>query len=85
MFFIGLKKQRKILKNLRRLSVELQATIYFKKTFIVEFYAFRGGVSAILMKKIRPPTFESHQLKRKNLLKAICEKEMFDILHGVMK
>jgi hypothetical protein len=54
MFFIGLKKQRKILKNLRRLCVELQATIDFKKTFIMEFYVFRGGVSAILMKKNRP-------------------------------
>jgi hypothetical protein len=51
----------------------------------MEFYVFRGGVSAILMKKNKAPTLESRQLKRKNLLKAICEKEMLDILHGVMQ
>ena len=37
------------------------------------------------MQQDQPVTFESHQLKGKNKLKPIYEKEMLAILHGVNK
>jgi hypothetical protein len=43
------------------------------------------GNGAILMKEGRPLPFESGQIKLKNLLKLICEKEMLAILHAVKK
>jgi hypothetical protein len=37
------------------------------------------------MQEGSPLSFESIQLKGKNLLKLVCEKEMLDILHAIKK
>jgi hypothetical protein len=59
------------------------ATIDFTKAFIVECDDSSHGIGAILMQEGRPHIFYSNQLKGKNLLKPIYEKEMLAILHAV--
>jgi hypothetical protein len=61
------------------------ATPNFTKTFIVECDASWHGIGAFLMKEGSPISFESSQLKGKNLVKPIYEKEMLAILHAVQK
>ena len=55
------------------------------KTFIVECDASRNGIGVILMQDERPISFEIHPIEGKFLHKAIYEKEMLEILHGVKK
>jgi hypothetical protein len=57
----------------------------FTKTFIVECDALDHGISAVLIPEGRPLTFERSQIKGKNLLKPIYEKEMLAILHAINK
>ena len=52
------------------------ATPDFTKKIIMESDASGYGIGAILMQKGMPLSFESNQLKGKNLLKPIYEKEM---------
>lgn len=52
------------------------ATLDFMKGFIMECDASRNRIGSILMQVDRPIAFESHQLKGKNLIKLIYEKEM---------
>jgi len=66
-------------------TTPILATLDFKKTFIVECDAVGHGIVAFLMEEGRPLAFESSQLKIKNLLKPIYEREMLVILHEVKK
>jgi hypothetical protein len=61
------------------------ATPNFTKTFIVDCNASGHGIDVVLMQEGNPLAFESNQLKGKNSLKPIYEKEMLAILHAVQK
>ena len=66
-------------------TTSVLSTLDFTREFIVECDAFGNGKGALLMKEGRPISFESYQLKGKNQLKPIYEKEMLAILHAVKK
>ena len=55
------------------------ATLDFTKECIVECDASENGIGAILMQEGWPISFESHQLKGKNQLRPIYQKEMLEI------
>ena len=61
------------------------ATPDFTNFFIVECDASRNGIGAILMQGGRPISFESRSIKGKYLQKAIYDKDMLAILHGLKK
>jgi hypothetical protein len=61
------------------------ATPDFTKKIIMESDASGHGIGAILMQKGMPLSFESNQLKGKNLFRPIYEKEMLSILHAGQK
>jgi hypothetical protein len=64
-------------------TTSILAMFDFSKTFIVEFDSSRHVIGSILMQEGMPLAFEGHQLKQKNLLKPIYEKETLSILHAV--
>ena len=57
----------------------------FTKEFIIECDGSGNGIAEFLMQEGWLISFESHQLKGKNQLKPIYEKEMLAILHAVKK
>jgi hypothetical protein len=57
----------------------------FTKTFIMECDALAHGIGAVLMQEEMALSFESSQIKGKNLLKPIYEKEMLAILNATKK
>ena len=57
----------------------------FTKELIVECDASINWIGEVLIQEGQPISFESHQLKGKNQLKHIYEKEMLAILHTVKK
>jgi hypothetical protein len=61
------------------------ATHDFTIFFIVECDALELGIGAVLMQNINPIAFENHELKGRDLLNYINDKEMLAILHAVKK
>jgi hypothetical protein len=55
----------------------------FTKTFVLECYASRKGIGAILMQEGQPLAFTNKQLSERNFGKLIYENEMLAILHVV--
>ena len=59
--------------------------IWLHKKIIVEYGASWHGIGEVSMRWGNPLGFESFQIKGKNLLKPIYEKEMLVILHAIAK
>jgi len=61
----------------------VMATPHSTKSFIMDCNALRQVIGVVLMQEGRPLSFEIHQIKGRDVLKPIYEKEMLAILHTI--